>query len=563
MRKTLQLEGRFTASLMVERCLEDLGATPGSFFMRETWYTTLDRRFNTKEVVDMLELRNLSIRLKKTGFELVKELSITLNRGDKVAVIGHEGTGKSTLLKALLDRDLQTHVDVFGEMRCRGTIGYLEQDLGKTWNQCRIQDYFVKDTPDGPIRYERYENLKHLSEVFERLGFSEKSYHDNKTLSQFSGGELVKLNLAKLLIQDVDVFLLDEPTNDLDFETILFLESFIQTENRPILFVSHDEKLLENTANGIVHLQRVQKRTKAKTYSEWCGYQEYRDLRLRVYRSKLMQARKQRSDYKKKMERFRQIYQKVAHEQDQTVRNPSKARLLKKKIKHMKSIEKNIEREKDRFIPIPEKEDHIDIFFSDSVSIPKGKRVIDYRRKELKRDNRVLSKDIELSIVGPEKVAIIGKNGVGKSTLMADLYEELKTRDDISVAYMPQDYEDLNEDVPVLEFLNADYDRKKEAKARKMLGALAFEREEMTVSTRSLSGGQRAKLYFLKMILDENDVLLLDEPTRNLSPLSAPEVHEMLLNFKGAIIAITHDRTFIENVIDTLYSLDETTFSKV
>jgi len=146
--------------------------------------------------------------------------------------------------------------------------------------------------------------------------------------------------------------------------------------------------------------------------------------------------------------------------------------------------------------------------------------------------------------------------------LMTDIYASLQGRKDINVAYMPQDYEDLNEDETVLTFLNVAHDRSKEARARKMLGALAFQREEMTAPTMSLSGGQRAKLYFLKMILEGNDVLLLDEPTRNLSPLSAPEVHEMLLNFRGAIVAITHDRALIENVFDSLYTLDEATLNK-
>ncbi len=503
----------------------------------------------------MLTINGVSIQLKKEGFRLLENLHVIVNANDKYAIIGHEGTGKSTLLKAIYNPDLLPYADVFGVCESRGNIGYLEQDIAQVWSGVNVQDFFVKKTPDSEVDYAMYERLKMLPQALERVGFSVNSYDDFKNIDDFSGGEIVKLGIVKLLLQDTEVFLLDEPSNDLDFETILFLEQFMQEEKRPIVFVSHDERLLENVATGVIHLQRTEKMTKTKHYIEKMPYLQYKEHRMKVYESSLQVALKQRADYKQKMARWRQVYQRVEHQQNQVVRDPSQARLLKKKVKSMQGQLKRFEKEKAAFVDIPEAEERIDIFFDAAVSLPQGKRVIDIHLPELKIKDRVLSENIDLVVVGQSKVVITGKNGSGKTTLLNALYRKLKDRDDISVGYMTQHYDSLFEGKTILQFLQADKDRKKEAWVRKMLGALGFEREEMTRDTKNLSGGQRAKLYFLKLILDKNNVLLLDEPTRNLSPLSAPEIHRMLSDFKGCIVCVTHDRVFIERVFDKMYAL--------
>lgn len=172
--------------------------------------------------------------------------------------------------------------------------------------------------------------------------------------------------------------------------------------------------------------------------------------------------------------------------------------------------------------------------------------------------NKILSKNLKLEVVGNTHICIIGKNGVGKSTLLKQIYEILKDREDIKVGYMPQTYDDiLNKYEYVLDFLSPSGSKEKITKARMYLGNMKFTREEMTSKIKELSNGTKAKLFFTKLVLEENDVLILDEPTRNVSPLSNPVIRKSLREYKGVIISISHDRKFIDEVIDTTYILTE------
>ncbi len=503
----------------------------------------------------MLNVSRLTIRTTQDGFTLVDDLSFTLNAGESFAIIGSEGAGKSTLLQAI-HRCPTPHVDITGDIRSHGKTAYLEQDVLATWRHETLLDFFVKTTPDEIPPPEAFERLADMKRRLNEVGFPDASYDETRRLESYSGGEIVKLAVAKLLLSDADIFLLDEPTNDLDFETIVFLEDFIVSTDKAVLFISHDEALLEATATGIIHLRRIMKRTRAETAFLKCDYASY----VERFESDLARqetlARKERAEHRKKVERFRRIYQKVEHRQNQAVRDPETARLLKKKIKSLKSTEKRYEKEKEGFIPIPEREEPVDLRFDPSLAFPKGKSVFELSLATLERGGKTLSKNIELSVKGPEKIAIIGKNGVGKTTLLHAVHEHLKTRPGIRAGLMMQHYEDLAPHASALTFLiGADADRQEEARVRKMMGALAFERNEMEQSPHDLSGGQKAKLCLLKMVLESNNVLLLDEPTRNLSPLSAPQIHRLLERFGGAIVCVTHDRRFIDNVFDTLYEL--------
>lgn len=226
-------------------------------------------------------------------------------------------------------------------------------------------------------------------------------------------------------------------------------------------------------------------------------------------------------------------------------------------MKQLKAMEKRYDKEEDTIDKVPESNKPIAISFDDNVELPKGKVVLDFKLDELKIANRTLARDINLLLKGPFRIVITGKNGAGKTTLLKAIYQHLKKHSDLNVGYMPQDYNALEQDLTVLEFLEADYDKAIEAKTRKMLGSIGFEREEMVSKTKLLSGGQKAKLYLLKLVLERKEVLILDEPTRNLSPLSAPTVYRLLNDYQGAVICVTHDRTFIENVFDDLYILNK------
>ncbi len=505
----------------------------------------------------MLTLKHCRIETVRDGFLLVDDVSLTLNPGDKVAVIGHEGTGKSTLLKAVVDPALIPYATLSGTIIKHGRIGYLEQDIATRWRGVDATSFFVCDHPGKAPTIDAYEQLKHLPKALADVGLSETSYDDKKTMEMFSGGEIVKLGLAKLLMRDVDMLVLDEPTNDLDFDTIMFLEAFMEQETRPMLFVSHDERLLENVANGIVHIQRIKKQTDAMTFVEKMGYRAYREHRLKQFEHQHRTALDQRKEHAKRIARWRQIYQRVEHQQNQAVRDPERARLLKKKIKSLRAQKGRFDKDEAAFTPVPEAEERIQLMFETGVTLPQGKRVIDIHMPTLCVGERVLARDLELTVIGREKVAITGKNGCGKTTLLRHLNRVLGARTDMVLGFMPQDHDEALAEKTPLGFLDADDDRHVEADVRKRLGALGFEREDMVRPASRLSGGQKIKLFLLKMVMSRANVLLLDEPTRNLSPLSAPEVHRMMQAFQGAIVCVTHDRAFIESVFDTLYRLDE------
>jgi len=513
----------------------------------------------------MLEVRNISIKKITEDRELIRNLSFILNKNDKYAIVGLEGSGKSTLLKVINGYGNLDYIETTGIVqKDRVRLGYLPQSIKEDWYEYNIIDYLLKKDKNTDIDFDDYSLLSMLDKTLNYVKFDTTIFDDSKKVGEYSGGEVVKLGLVKLLIREPNVLLLDEPTNDLDLETILFLEEFIKNEVRPILFISHDEALLENTANGIIHLVQTHKKTKAVSIFEKSSYTDYKQKRKLRLDSEEMVAKKQRSDFKKKMERYRQIFQKVEHLQNQKVRNPSAARLLAKKVKSLKSTEKRYQKEQENFTSIPEREEEINIFFSEKVKIPNNKTVIEYYKEALEVEGRVLSQGISLTVKGPEKIAIIGKNGSGKTTLLKDIYSKLKTRKDIKVGYMSQDYdEQLCGSKIALDILLDEPDKKKEAKVRKIMGALHFTREEMLYNQTDLSGGQKAKLLLLKMVLDDANVLILDEPTRNLSPLSIPVIHDLLLKYKGAIISVTHDRNFIENVFDVVYVLDQDTLKKL
>ena len=178
--------------------------------------------------------------------------------------------------------------------------------------------------------------------------------------------------------------------------------------------------------------------------------------------------------------------------------------------------------------------------------------------EENSEDKKVLAKDIFLRIRGNEKICIIGTNGAGKSTLLKQIAKEMLEREDIRAVYMPQNYEDeLDMNITPVEYLSETGDKEETTKIRTYLGSMKYTFDEMEHQIKGLSGGQRAKILMLKMILYGANVLILDEPTRNFSPLSNPIIRKMLKNFGGSIISISHDRKYINEVCDTVYELNE------
>ena len=503
----------------------------------------------------MLQIKNLTITHKKDNRVLLDNFNLVLNDGDKCAIIGEEGNGKSTLLKLIYNEELvEDYVEFTGEIiRNNNYIGYLAQELTVKEKAQTIYGFMC----ELPSFFEL--TPRELSETGRKLKLPVELFYSEQKLGELSGGEKIKLQLAKLLLMRPDVLLLDEPSNDLDIESLHWLEEFINEANLPVLYISHDETLLENTANKIVHLEQLKRKQECKYTVEKAGYRDYVDRRSSGLAHQEQVARKERAEYEKQQEKFRQIQQKVEHAQNVISRqDPSGGRLLKKSMHRIKAYEARFEKEYENMTELPETEDAIFIKFGEKASMPAGKIVLEYELPLLIVEERILAKDISLRIKGPEKVCIIGRNGCGKTTLLRKIAESMMTRTDIKASYMPQNYEELlNHNLTPVEFLTEIGDKEEVSRIRTYLGSMKYTADEMLHKISDLSGGQKAKLLLLKMSMSGSNVLILDEPTRNFSPLSGPVIRDMLQGFGGTIITISHDRKYIREVADVVYELTE------
>lgn len=496
----------------------------------------------------MLQLKNITIHLKEDGRCITDNFSFTLNRGDKAVIIGEEGNGKSTLLKFIYQQSLiEKYCDSSGDVIVKGKTAYLPQVMDESCGALSLAEYF-EDTE----YYMHTDSLK-------KLGLSVEFILSDQKLATLSGGEKVKIQLAHLLMEEPDILLLDEPTNDLDIPTLQWLETFIAESRLPILYISHDETLIENTANTIVHMEQIIRKTKCRISVSHCSYREYLSRRQSSFAHQEQVAKKQREDYEKQMEKWRKIYDRVNHEQGAITRqDPHGGRLLKKKMSSVISMGKRFEKEKENFLDFPQEEEAILAKFAETIHLPSGKTVLDFSCDKLCIGERILSQNLQLYVSGSEHIGIIGRNGAGKSTLLSLLWKEIKNRRDINAAFMPQNYaEVLDFNKTSIQYLAKSYTKEEVTKARTYMGGMKFTHEEMTGKIGSLSGGQKAKILFLDMVLRGADVLVLDEPTRNFSPLSNPVVRAALSNFGGAIISVSHDRKYLSEVCDKIYELRE------
>ncbi len=496
----------------------------------------------------MLELKNVTISLKKDGRNIAEEFNFTLKNNEKAVLIGEEGNGKSTLLKYIYQKDLvEGYCACSGEVIVKGKPAYLPQMMDEGHQALSLAEYFADS-----------EYYLHM-EILAMLGLSAEFLFSDRKLSTLSGGERVKVQIAHMLMEEPDLLLLDEPTNDLDIATLEWLETFITKSKVPVLYISHDETLIENTANVIVHMEQIIRKTKCRITVSRCPYREYLARRRSNFTHQKQMAQKQRDDYNKQMEKWRQIYNRVDHEQEVITRqDPGGARLLKKKMHSVISMGKRFEREKENFLDFPQEEEAILAKFDETIRLPSGKTVLDFACDRLCVGERVLSRDIKLFVSGGEHIGIIGRNGIGKSTLLSLLWKELEFRQDIVPAYMPQNYaRALDYHKTPVQYLADNYTKEEVTRARTYMGGMKFTHEEMNGPIGNLSGGQQAKILFLDMVLRGANVLLLDEPTRNFSPLSCPVVRSALDHFGGTIISVSHDRKYLEEVCGKVYELRE------
>lgn len=502
----------------------------------------------------MLQIKDLNIYLREDDRLILSDFSFSLNQGDKVGLIGEEGNGKSILLKAIINREeVEKYCDVKGHISTNNEIiGYLPQNLDDRYFDYTTYEYLNKKIYPLDIDYNLLYKL--ISEFDLRYDILE----DNIKLKFLSGGEKIKFLFLVEMMKSPTVFLFDEPSNDLDLDSVIWLEKFMKETEIPFIFVSHDSMLLSNIANKIIHLEQTQRRTIAKHTVSNNSYMEYVNKRSQYIESQTNRSRKEHEEFSKKMVRYRRVHDAVESSLRATRgNNPGAGKNLKDKMHTVKAMGKRLEKEKENLTKEPDYEEAIGILFDSDIEVPNGKVILDFNLDELKAGEKILSKNIKLKIIGPEKICIMGRNGVGKTTLVKILIKELENLN-LRVGYMPQQYFDFERDnITAIDYLSKTFKKDEHTKISLYLGSLNFKREEMYRNIKDLSGGQKAKLFFAKMNLDKAQVLVLDEPTRNLSPLSQPEIIQALQDYKGVIIAISHDRDFIDQVFDTIYELKE------
>jgi len=504
-----------------------------------------------------MQINNLKIVHNFTHKVLLENFNLNVNKGDKIAIIGEEGNGKSSLLKAIYFEQVD-YATITGTIKTSKRLGYLPQQISKEWLRNSVEEFFLKDNLEDEFNYERFNDFSIILRKFAEIGLD---ISFDRKLSTLSGGELIKIQIVKTLMNDSEILLLDEPTNDLDLSTINWMETYIKNLEIPVLFISHDETLLENTANVIIHIEQLKKKNESKHIVKKIDYKTYLNMRAAKIEHQEQMAYSERRDHKKQMDKFRHVYARVEHEQNVISRgDPSGARLLAKKMKALKSQEKRFDEKE--FTDIPIVEEAIYIEFNDGCFIPNKRVVVDLSLPSLSVGEKKLSKNINLSIVGNEKIVIIGKNGVGKSTLLKKIISDMEERS-LKVGYFPQNYSDIVDfKMTAIQWLKQQT-KIEESIIRSHMGSVRFTREEMGKKIEDYSGGQIAKLCLLRLILLGSNVLVLDEPTRNFSPLSNPVFRKALIDYLGCIIAVSHDRKFISEVASKVYELTNISLNKM
>ncbi len=513
----------------------------------------------------MLQVKNLTITHRKDLRIILENFSMVLNDGDKAVIIGEEGNGKSTLMKWIYDPEMaEEYTECEGERVMAGEVpGYLPQELPEADKEKTLYEYFS----EAQLFFDK--DPKELARMAAEFQVATDFFYSDQKMGSLSGGEKVKAQLMRLLMDNPTVLLLDEPSNDIDISTLELLEKLINNWKHIVLFISHDETLIENTANVVIHIEQIMRKTKSRYTIVKDNYQNYIKNRAANFERQEQQALNDKREKKLRDEKYRRILQSVNRAQATIgsvntghIGDPMQAaRNLKDKMHTVKAMGRRFEKEDENMTERPEQEEAIFFKLGDkNAGMPAGKTVIEYSLDKLTTPDgsKVLSKDIFLRVRGPEKICIVGTNGVGKTTLLKKMAQELLSRNDIRAQYMPQNYEELLDlDVTPVEFLDDTGDKAVRTRIRTYLGSLKYTADEMDHPIRELSGGQKAKVLLLKMSLSDANVLILDEPTRNFSPLSGPVIRKMIASFPGAVISISHDRKYIEEVCTKTYTLTE------
>lgn len=475
----------------------------------------------------LLDVNNISKFIEDK--EILKDISFKLYIKDKVGIVGRNGIGKTTLLKVLTS---ELEADN-GNVKFYGKYGYLPQNL------------FIED---NLYVYELMEETKKYGEFLELLNKFGLSDAEKQKVETLSGGEKTKLYLIRLLLQNPDILILDEPTNHLDYETIEWLEGFINDFSGAVLMVTHDRYFLDKTVSKIFELEDKAIKEYSGGYTFYATQKKVELDRARLeYRVYIKQKRKLEEAARKHMERANR-YNDMSQDDFQR----GKANKIAKRSKAIISRLENMEEKEKPKVP-----KNINIKLEGSND--KTSDILIRAQNITKTYDKTLFKDISFNVYRNTRVGIVGKNGVGKSTLLKGLMGKVSLEGSINISpstkigYFSQELEELNLDSTILQELkkiNND-----ESYVRTLLGCMLFRRDDVYKQIGNLSYGERVRVAFLKLILEENNLLILDEPTNFLDIPTREIVEEALLDYDGSILFVSHDRYFAEKIAEEIWGL--------
>ncbi|MBR5481979.1 MAG: ABC-F family ATP-binding cassette domain-containing protein [Bacteroidaceae bacterium] len=507
-----------------------------------------------------------SLAVEFGGTTLFKDISFIINEKDRIALMGRNGAGKSTLLKILAGVRQPTSGTVNIPRDC--VVAYLPQHLmtedGRTVfeeaSQAfahlrevekeieRMNEELTQRTDYESDSYmQLIEQVSQLSEKFYAidmthfeenvektllgLGFERSDF--NKPTSQFSGGWRMRIELAKLLLKDPDVLLLDEPTNHLDIDSIQWLEEFIKTSSKAVVVISHDRKFVDMITNRTIEV------TMGRIYDYKATYSHYLELR----KERREQQQKQYEEQQKMIQETRDFIERFKGTYAKTLQVKSRVKMLEK-LELVEVDEEDTSRLRLKFPPSPRSGTYP--VQADMVGKSFG--------------DKLIFRNASFMIERGEKVAFVGRNGEGKSTMVKCIMNQfehdgtLTLGHNVQIGYFAQNQASLlDEELTVFQTIDDVAKGDVRLKIRDMLGAFMFGGEESTKKVKVLSGGERTRLAILKLLLEPVNLLILDEPTNHLDMKTKDILKQALIDFDGTLIVVSHDRDFLDGLVTKVY----------
>jgi len=515
----------------------------------------------------MISIENLSVEF--GGFTLLNDISFVLNKNDRTALVGKNGAGKSTLLKIIagIQRPSQGRVSYPKEI----SIGYLPQQMklndtltvkeeaALAFNhlqemQNELENLHIQLSRRTDYESEAYQHIiqraadlqellmisginnfeAEIEKTLTGLGFSREDF--DRPTKEFSGGWRMRIELAKILLQSPDVLLLDEPTNHLDIESIQWFENFLSTRAKAVILVSHDRAFLDAVTNRTIEIVRGKIYDYKASYSEYVElHQKRREQQLRAYENQQKQIQKTEEF----IERFRY--------------KPTKSNQVQSRIKQLEKIE---------VIEVDEVDNsHLNLKFPPAPR--SGSYPVSLENVTKSYGDHVVFSNVNMTIHRGDKVAFVGKNGEGKSTLVKcimneiDFQGKLELGHNVKIGYFAQNQAQLlDENLTVFETVDQVATGDVRTKIRDILGAFMFGGEASEKKVKTLSGGERSRLAMIRLLLEPVNLLILDEPTNHLDMASKDVLKKAISEFDGTAIIVSHDRYFLNELVTKIYEFD-------